>query len=87
MKITEHHVVRIVAPVPIERVDGSFGDGRQPTIGDIGVVVHVYPILPAHEAMFIVECVGDDGSARWLADVKVSELVPVDSASTQLPSA
>lgn len=87
MRIAEHSLVRLVAPVPAERVNGSFGEGHQPAIGDIGVVVHVYPMLPTHEAMFMVECTADDGGARWLADVKVSELVPVDSASMQRPSA
>ncbi|MEJ2829502.1 hypothetical protein WBO40_13265 [Lysobacter sp. CCNWLW52] len=87
MRMAEHALVRIVAAVPAERVDGSFGAGHQPAIGDIGVVVHVYPILPAHEAMFIVECVADDGRARWLADVKASELAPVESAFTRRPSA
>lgn len=72
----EHDVVRILTPIPAERTNCDMSK-RSPVVGDEGTIVCVYPTRAPQEPMFIVECVADDGSTEWIADVFGMELALV----------
>ncbi|MBX9404054.1 DUF4926 domain-containing protein [Lysobacter sp. BMK333-48F3] len=78
-QIRDYDVVRLIADVPPERVDGSVGR-RLPRVGDVGTVVMVHGSRPESEPAFCVEAVDLDGRTAWLAEVFASELEPVPSA-------
>ena len=67
---------KVVADVPLERVDTSLGDGSLPQIGDLAEVDHMYT-SDSGEWMHIVVCKALDGRVRWVADLLGSEIVPV----------
>ncbi len=60
--------------VPERPVDGTSTVLRQPRVGDIGTVVHVYD-----SSNMIVECCDEGGFTLWVADFSVDELERGDS--------
>jgi hypothetical protein len=81
MDISKYDVVRVIAEIPLERVDRNTSRGQRPQIGDIGAVVSVRAIKPSQEPSFIVECVGSNDLTVWLAEIFASELDRVASGS------
>ena len=71
MKFHEYDVVRVTQDLPSIRIDAG---SRQPQEGDIGTVVMAYPDADGVNPAYAVECVAEDGSTVWLADVKQSKL-------------
>jgi hypothetical protein len=67
---------RVIATIPVERVDLSQGDGSSvPTIGDIAEVDHMF--TESGKTMMIVVCFDEDGRVRWVADMFEHEIEPV----------
>jgi len=65
---------RIVAAIPIERVDLTLGDGEsRPRIGGVVELDHGFT-TSAGEPAGIVLCLNADRSVRWVADVLESEM-------------
>ena len=77
MAFNEYDVVRLTKDVPLDRVDRSASDARQPVVGDVGTVLIVHVVPPGAESAYIVECVDASGGTTWMADVLQSELVLV----------
>jgi hypothetical protein len=75
----ELDVVRVTSKLPAGRVDPNIGDAAEPQIGDVGTIVLVHTVQMGQEAAFLVECVGENGNTRWLADILQSELELVPS--------
>lgn len=72
--IQELDSVRIVKLLtPRRHISSSQGCGRQPAVGDDGVVVHIYT-ENGEPAGYIVECVAFDGMTVWLADFEPDEV-------------
>lgn len=69
---------RIIAAVPLERVDLTLGDGSTPQIGDIVVLDHGFT-MPDGRPAGIVVCFASDGRVRWVADVLDTELEVLDN--------
>jgi hypothetical protein len=78
----EYDIVRVVRLTTPERynVGGNPSIKRQPNIGDIGTIVHAYPIIPGKEKAYIVECLGEEGT-YWVCDFYEHELELVTRAS------
>jgi hypothetical protein len=65
---------RLIAEIPIERVDLTSGDRSSlPAIGDIVDLDQGFT-GPNGEPMGTIYCVNSDGSVRWAADAFDSEL-------------
>ena len=67
---------RLVASVPLERLDRTQGDGSLPQIGDLVWVDHAYTNDDG-VTMYIVFCDRPDGQCKWLADLYEHELEPL----------
>jgi hypothetical protein len=65
---------RLIAEIPVDRVDLIAGDGvSRPVVGDIVELEQGFT-GPNGEPMGIVICFNDDRSVRWVADVMDSEI-------------
>jgi len=65
---------RLIALIPLERVDQTLGDRKSfPHIGDVIELDQGFT-LPNGEAGGIAFCCNADGSVRWVADVLASEI-------------
>lgn len=65
---------RLIAEIPMQRVDMTAGDGSsRPAVGDIVELDHGFT-GPNGESMGIVVCFNDDRSVRWVADIMDSEI-------------
>jgi hypothetical protein len=74
LPIEELDVVRVVALHQKGRAhEGTESVKREPRVGDMGTVVHVYE-PKAGEPLFAVEAIDKDGLTLWLADLKGAEL-------------
>ena len=82
MQFREYNVVRVIAPIPANRIDRNAGEAREPQVGDIGTILIVHSIQPGQESAFIVESVGADGHTLWMADILASELEQVSAGGT-----
>jgi hypothetical protein len=71
---------RVIAHVPIERVDPTVGDGSAPQIGDIVCLHHGFTGSTG-EPMGIVSCLGSDGRTKWVADLLDSEIELIEDNS------
>ena len=64
---------RLIAALPMERVDASDGDGSTPQIGDIVELDQGFT-FPDGRPGCSVYCVAADGHIKWSADVLESEI-------------
>lgn len=64
---------RLIAALPMERVDTSDGDGSTPQVGDIVELDQGFT-FPDGRPGGTVFCVADDGHDKWSADVLESEI-------------
>ena len=64
---------RLIAPLPMARVDTSGGDGSTPQIGDIVDLDHGFA-FPDGQAGGLVVCINEHGRIKWSADVLDSEI-------------
>jgi hypothetical protein len=77
----ELDVVRVTRLLTATRhVDGSSGAVRQPRIGDVGAIVHVFG-----EKTFAVECVDAAGLTAWVADFEAEEIELVSQRPASPP--
>jgi hypothetical protein len=69
--VDEYSVVRVVRLSSLDRpYDGTDKVRREPRVGDIGTIAHVYSPKKA----FIVECIDSEGLTLWVPDFVVEEL-------------
>ena len=73
MSLDVYDVVRVITPIPSERVDASVSKVNGIHVGDLGTVLMVLAESPAH-AVYLVECVDPDGHTRWLATLFAEEI-------------
>jgi len=64
---------RLIAAVPMERVDTSGGDGSTPRVGDIVDLDHGFTFHDGRQGGIVV-CTGPNGRIKWSADVLDSEI-------------
>lgn len=64
---------KLIAAVPIERVDLTLGDGSTPQIGDIVELDQGFTMSGGQQAGIVV-CSARDGRVKWVADVLDAEL-------------
>lgn len=75
MDIAEFDWVRVLRAVPLARLHRQHLRGQAaPAVGDLAWVSYAYRVQVPNEPLFIVECRGSDGSLRWLADLRASEI-------------
>jgi hypothetical protein len=74
LPIEELDMVRVVAIHRESREhEGTESVKRQPRVGDVGAVVHVYSSA-AGKSLFAVEAVNKEGLTLWVADFQGTEL-------------
>ena len=74
MEQSHPKLARIIAAIPIERVDLAAGDGHSlPQVGDIVELDQGFS-GPSGEPMGIVSCFNQNRSTRWVADILESEM-------------
>jgi hypothetical protein len=74
MEIGRTPRARIVAAIPVERVDLTLGDGASlPKIGDIVELDQGFTMSSGERAGIVV-CCNSDGTVRWVADVLECEM-------------
>lgn len=86
MDIAEFDWVRVVRAVPPARL--HLQRSRRftaPAVGDLAWVSFAYRVQAPNEPLFIVECRRVDGSLRWLADLRASELERVLQSDQPAP--
>jgi len=64
---------RLIASVPMERVDQTGGDGSTPELGDVVVLDQGFT-FPDGRSGGSVFCLAADGRLKWCADILDSEI-------------
>ncbi|KRA53909.1 hypothetical protein ASD77_04515 [Pseudoxanthomonas sp. Root65] len=73
MTLNMYDIVRVIAPIPSERVDASASRAKDVRVGDMGAIVMALAASEARTA-YEVECVDPDGHTRWLATLFADEI-------------
>ncbi len=67
-------VVNLIMPNERRGNMGAVDIKRDPIVGDVGTIVHVYSRVENLEQAYIVECCDIEGRPYWIADFLEDEL-------------
>ena len=77
-KLEQYSMVRIRELLrPPAEYDGWKVNQRPPQVGDVGVLLDIFP-APGYPHAYVVEVCGKDGVTVWLADFAAEELEPLE---------